>query len=309
VGIVDTISAGLRLVFRRPWLALLPLLLDVFLWRGPKLSMAPAIEQLLVTLRNLSVRLAQSGDATASVPLENLITLLQDTVADTNLFGMLVWGNLGVPSLSGALPIEAVDRVIELSQVWQLIPLQASVLAVGLLLAAVFLCLLGNSVRNEPFDLTRLGSWVAASWVKLAIVLLVVGMGLFSALAVSVILGPLALIILLGLLWILLYISFFPQAITLAGHSAWGAVVSSYYVVRTGLWPTLGLLLITNLLSAGLGLVWQRLMATAPAGMLVAIIANALVGTGLTAALFIFYRDRLVMLQDMVNAHRSTEAT
>ena len=46
-GVIDTLTAGYNLVNRHPWLLVLPLLLDVALWWGPQLSVAPLIADLM----------------------------------------------------------------------------------------------------------------------------------------------------------------------------------------------------------------------------------------------------------------------
>ena len=40
MGIIDSLSAGYRFLFRRPQLLLIPVLLDLFLWLMPRLSIA-----------------------------------------------------------------------------------------------------------------------------------------------------------------------------------------------------------------------------------------------------------------------------
>ena len=37
IGVIDSLQGGFNLVTRRPWLLLLPVLVDLILWRGPKL--------------------------------------------------------------------------------------------------------------------------------------------------------------------------------------------------------------------------------------------------------------------------------
>lgn len=305
MGIIDTLSAGFRLVFRRPWLALLPLLIDLGVWRGPKLSMSAIIDQMLVSLTTWSSTLAGSDEA-ASEAVSSLVTVLEDTVARTNLLGLVAWNSLGVPSIGARLPIQASDRVIEISRIWQLAAIETAILAVGLLLAAAYLILIGRNVIDEPLTVKELAVAVTEAWIRLAVVLVAIGMGMASATLASAILGPLSLIVFVGLMWILLYISFFPQAITLVGHKPLPAVLSSYWVVRTSLWPTLGLLLLVNLLDTGLALVWQGVMGAAPVGMLLAIVASSLIGTGLTSALFYFYRDRIGALHHLVSAPKET---
>ena len=124
-------------------------------------------------------------------------------------------------------------------------------------------------------------------------------------LSFGALLGPLVFFVGVGLLWIAVFIAFVPQAIALAHETPWRAVVSSFVVVRFNFWRTIGLLALTNLLSTGLGLIFVRLLQRGPflVGVL-AIVANAYVGTALTTALFIFYRDRLLMLREVVERER-----
>ena len=70
-------------------------------------------------------------------------------------------------------------------------------------------------------------------------------------------------------------------------QSVWNSMI----MVRRNLWPTLGIILLTNVLGAGLMLIWQRLVF-ASWGMVIAIMGNAFVGSGLVAAVMIFYMDR-----------------
>ena len=39
-GVIDTISAGYAAINRQPWLLLAPILLDLLLWLGPRVSPA-----------------------------------------------------------------------------------------------------------------------------------------------------------------------------------------------------------------------------------------------------------------------------
>ena len=74
-----------------------------------------------------------------------------------------------------------------------------------------------------------------------------------------------------------------------------GALRQSFIIVRATFWRTLILFVLVNIISTGLGYLWVLLM-TSLAGTLAAIVANAFVGTGLVAAMFIFFRDRIIAL-------------
>jgi hypothetical protein len=305
MGVIDTVSAGFRLVLKRPWLIVLPLLLDLFLWQGPKLSMSAVVDQWQTTLSSLSTDLAATGGAGSEAYTESLDALLDDTVRSTNLFGALVWTMLGVPNVTGSLPILPGDSPLQITTTWQLSLVQLAILATGLLLAALYLNLVASAVRDESPTLAGLAGATARTWTRLALVAVPVALAIISTLVVLTLLGILALVLAMGFLWILVCIAFVPQGIALGRQGAWGAVISSYLVVRTNLWPTLGLLILTNLLSSGLGLIWMRLAGPSTMGTLAAILLSATVGTSLTAAMFLFYRDRLAALQRAVATARS----
>ena len=109
----------------------------------------------------------------------------------------------------------------------------------------------------------------------------------------------------IGLFVLMILLTFLPQAVVLSEAKPWTALKGSVYLVRSAPWPTLLLLALTNLLSTGFGLIWQRLLLGSTPGALVAMLANAFVGTGLTLTFFLFYRDRLAILQASVQEQRS----
>src|SRR5207248_10596490 len=42
-GVIETLSAGYAAVHRQPWVLLLPILLNLFLWLGPHVSYSPLV--------------------------------------------------------------------------------------------------------------------------------------------------------------------------------------------------------------------------------------------------------------------------
>ena len=104
--ILSPLAAGFELVTGRWWLLLLPVALDLFLWLGPRLNIAPLWQQLIALLPE------------ATVPAETLAQLMEAASA-TNLFALLSLPYLGVPVLmSGVLappltPLETTSWPIE----------------------------------------------------------------------------------------------------------------------------------------------------------------------------------------------------
>jgi hypothetical protein len=307
LGIIETISAGFSLLIKRVWLALIPIALDLFLWLGPKLSIAPVIAKTLVTMRAA----AESFGSTTTDPnvtemMNAMFELLQQGVGTTNFMALLAWGRLGVPSVAGLKPIEpGIGTIIELSGYGQMLLVQLVIMALGLLVACVFLGLLAQAVRGENLDLAGLVNDVPTYWLHMAAVLAPFGLFLIFAISLSLFFGPLSIFVLVGVIWLMIYMSFFPHAVTLMHQKPLHALSSTFRLVRSNFWSTIGLLVLVNLLSTGLGLIWARLVARSAITMLVAILANAYVGTGLTLALFIFFRDRMALLQQAQSHQRS----
>jgi hypothetical protein len=75
-------------------------------------------------------------------------------------------------------------------------------------------------------------------------------------------------------------------------------------VVHRNLLPAVGLVLIVNVLHAGLLYIW-RILAGSTLGMVAGIVGNAYVNTGLVMASFIFYRDRFTAWQQTRQADKA----
>jgi len=307
LGVIDTIAAGFSTVTRRLWLILLPLALDLALWLGPKFSIAPLVEKLIAWMETSMASVANLSEA--GMPSVYDFHLMAETLRDTagriNLLGSLAVGRLGFPSIAGAQPIQEAQTVIAISNPWAAVGLQVLFLGIGLWIASLYLTLLAYPVRGANVNLAALLRESVINWLKLALVFVPLSFFLTFALSFSLLLGPLLILVGLGVLWLVFFLSLTPAAIVLAGDTPWHAIVNSFGIARLNLWPTLALLLLINLLSAGLGVIFVRWLSASALVGLAAIVANAYVGTALTASLFIFYRDRLARLHQMLAERRS----
>ncbi|OGO05039.1 MAG: hypothetical protein A2Y73_02500 [Chloroflexi bacterium RBG_13_56_8] len=295
MGIIDTLTAGFNTVTKRLWLIVVPVMLDLFIWLGPKVSIAPVIEKMVATFRQSAEALGSTSGVDPGLAglSEALIEELQGTIGGINLLGLLSWGRLGVPSLAGIEPINVeVDRVISISEPGQMVLMQVLIMAVGLFIACIFLGTLGHGVvREGSTDWIALSRKIPVYWLRLVAILIPLGVTLFVGVLGGFLLGPFGFFIWVLMLWAMLYLSFIPQAVVLTEDGPLAVVKRSFSVVRSNFWSSLGLVILINVISAGLSLVWP-LLVVSPVGMLVAILANAYVGTGLTASMFVFFRDR-----------------
>jgi len=305
LSIIDTISEGFRITTKKPWLIILPVLLDLGLWWGPKVSIAPVIEKMLATLREAAAAMG-TAQAGGTQMFDMLVQELQGTVGRTNLLALLAWGRLGVPSIAGVRLIEpGVDRVVEIASYGSMLLAQFGIMVLGLMLACIFLGLLGQQAGEEQQGgLASLMERLPRYWLYLVALLLPLALILMVVFSIGLLLGPFAPFLWISALWLLLYFSFVPQAITMNQDKPLGALMGSFSVVRFNFWPTLGLILLTNVIGTGLAMVWRELLGST-VGTFFAILINAYIGTGLAMAAFVFYRDRLAMLRKMVQQQRS----
>jgi hypothetical protein len=117
---------------------------------------------------------------------------------------------------------------------------------------------------------------------------------------VSPTLSSILVVLLSGALLVLFfYLYFVTAAIVLDNLPAHLAVAQSFTVVRNNFWATLGFVVLYNVIAGGIALALSRLTAWTPVGILVAILVNAYIGAGLTMALLVFYRTRVLRMAEV----------
>ena len=306
MGVIDAIAEGCFAVARRPYLLLLPVLLDLFYWVADRLTAAPLVEALIALLGR--------GGAADAATVDGLRALERDS----DLFALLA---LGVQALLPLLEPGAVARpwpqgTLDLGA-WPLVVLIGLALALaGLFALALYLSGLGQLVRGEAFDLRRLAGRAPVYWLRLlgliGIVvgaLLLVGMPLLVLAGVLTVLGanpgPLLLLLFVPVVWIYCFLALAPEAIVVSDAGPLRAIKLSVRVVRRNFWPVLGLLGATLLISQGFPVLWQALARQLP-GVPLAIAGNAFLATGLTTAAMYFYRERVQALDERAEGRGQT---
>ena len=300
-GVFSTLAAGFELTTRYLWLMVIPAVLDFFLWIGPRLSFRPLIESLIAQLPAESLQL---------VPAAAL-----DSLTGINFFAYLSVVFLGVPALMrgptpAATPIQ--PAIIERAGIGEWAGYLALLTLAGLLLAAVYYCLIAYALRRvgaaamntaAPFDPLRFARRTGRTWLRLA------GLtGLFLLLSLiiffptSLLAGFLSLInqtigvlVIMGalviIIWIVMFLSYTPQGMTLNPRPFLPSLVESVQLFRRNLPASLGLLFVVTLARQLLA----TILLTADSGTWVTginLLAHAYISTALIVALFIFYRDR-----------------
>jgi hypothetical protein len=304
-GLWSALAAGFDLTAKHPWLLLLPMLLDVFIWLGPRLRFQRIIEQLVAELP----------------PEVEVMELTQQLIAVgpfTNLFSVLSVPIIGVPALLAGLspqktPLSTVALDISNGSNWLLLALILSL--VGLFFSAVYYLTISSVVSRRYYgnsDRLALDSWftrIGTSWLRLiGLSFLFFLMALIVYIPISIIgalfflispmLGTMALLVApFIIIWVVIYLSFAPPSITLNNRTMIQAVKESVRLVQTNL-PLVLLMLMLILL---LGTLVDWLLVAAENGTwftLFNILIHAFVNTGFVTAFFILYQDRSAVLSD-----------
>lgn len=305
-GIFATVGAGFDSTAKHLWLVLIPVLLDLYFWLGPRLSFAKLVEEMVSYWREQA---AASGLN---------VEVLLEMAPRTNLFTSLSIPAIGVPAfVVGMMPEKtplATSRV-ELENIWVWALLLITLSLAGLMLSTLYFGLIARAVREQgleadeqiPTDLRQFALRVGWNWLQM----LVVFMFLFAGMVIffiplmiissllSLVSGGLGMVVLFAGpmvgLWVLFYLSFVPHGLILNERSLMRAVVESFQLVRANLMPGLGLLLLVAGINRGMD--WLLLLAEDGGWFTaVSIFGHGFVSTALVVATFIFYRDRYNLL-------------
>ncbi len=310
-GVIDTLSAGFNLVNRRPWLLAVPVLLDLFLWWGPRLSIAPLVAEFLrvtASPADLSAEYAQAIDQARLA--------LTQMGGELNLMGLLAAGFLGLPSLLSVTALgtdflPAAPVTVQLSSLLLVIPVSLLLMVLSVWIAALYLASLAQTIREGRVTRATLVSqvwglgWRLTAWLGLILAITVfAGFPAMLALGVAAVFSANLASFFTGLawlavMWVAVYMFFVVQSVSLGQAGVFRSIWNSVNVVRWNLGSALGLVVVINLMQRGLPMIWD-MFATDAWALPVSIVGNAYIGTGLMAASMIFYGQRFALWQATV---------
>jgi hypothetical protein len=333
LGVIGSLTTGFEMVGRHLWLIVLPMLLDVGLWLGPRLSPLPLMR------RFADFMMAQPMPDAAAVEQVELMVELLDQFGDRfNLFSLLSsLPLLNVPSLlarrAPALmsplgePAVLLVKGLLVLMAWMIVLVPLG-LALGFLYLnglARYVRMLrsseGSSAGSGEVEGSQERSPVARFLVKLvnvflfAAMLLLLGMIVVPlwSLAVGMIMliappfGFLAWVIGTGLGgYLALHLLFVLPGVLVGERGLFRAIVESFVMIQTQFPSVVGLIVAVVVIYEGLGFVWS-LPSSDSWALLVGILGNGCIATGLTSAIFIFYQERVGQLPELRRATAKTE--
>jgi hypothetical protein len=308
-GVIASLQAGFSIVSSRIALIMLPILLNVLLWLGPRLSIGRWYE----TFFNSSLSLLRQN----GFPPQELRFYTENASQIIGYFerlNWLVWLRtlpIGIPALMLGLPEDIPVQTPLGSQT--VIELPSFMVVLGTLLLLTFAGWVGGGVYFRSVAEASVGEketslgllWVLLQTVLLSIVwfigLVVIVLPILSLLGLlTVINGLLAqaafFIILFFLFWLVVPLFFMPHGIFVRRQNAFLSILSSLRMSRFTL-PTSSLFVLSVfLLSRGLSYLWQ-----VPSNdswlVLIGIAGHAFISTALLSASFVYYRNMNHWLQ------------
>lgn len=315
--VIEALSGGFELILQNPWVLILPVALDLFLWLGPPISAKPLFDHLLAFMTSGIV--IQPNASPETLQSFELVKSALQTAGDTfNLLGVIATGLptlfwIQPPMTDGARPTLLVIASSLSFLIW-LVPLGL----VGVLLTALYLEMIGRAVRQEagvktfaPRVIRGFGATTLLGMILLLALLVIVLPVSFGAAVLSLASQGLASFLMLAgmllMLWATLYLAFALPSIFVSGSNAAQAIFNSISMFRFDFWSSMGLVILTYLIRWGFALVWQLLIDN-PWGILFDVLANAFLGSGLVAAMMLFYADRMNWLDQLRARIRQEQA-
>lgn len=322
MGALACVTTGFEVIARHPELTLLPLVLDLFLWLGPRLSIAPilqGIKALMVQLMVTEVAMPEIGESYTIAT-----QMLEELSQGFNLFSLLNPGPLlGVPVLmptylSSLRPI-GTQPALEVASLLILLVWVPVLAVVGLGLNAIYLDGVGRRVIDVtesplPGPKTIWMTW--RQFLELGLFLFVIVFSFFVVLSFFGTLIGLLSLAFAGLLMTLassvllfaaLHLLFTVPGIVLLRRQLLAAMRESLLLMRGDFLNVIFLLGLIVVISRGLNVVWT-LPKPDSWSTLVGLMGHAFVSTALTAGLFVFYQERLRYVEAMKALYAAQEA-
>jgi hypothetical protein len=314
VGVIESLSQGFETVAGQLVLILLPLLVDMLLWVGPRITFGPVLEtyyQQVFAVDNPII--AASEDEELEAVWGELSASMLGLVEDIPVIYLPL---SGVPSLlagrtAAVLPFEHAPETWEIQTGWGIILSNLALISGGILLGSLYLALIAYQVKDGRINIGRLILrfplismqmtlliiLVAIIYLAVMIPFMLIGgiLSLFS-IAVGQVVSIGGLIV---VMWVSMFGVFTIHGMLLNENKLPASIWDSIRVVQWNVSATLLLFLLVFIVSSALTRYVWSLPEPDTWMVLLGIMGHAFVTTGLTAATFVFFKDRYRYWQDM----------
>ncbi|HWR65501.1 MAG TPA: hypothetical protein VN364_05235 [Bellilinea sp.] len=300
---MNAIIAGFNVVANNLVLLVLPVLIDLFLWLGPQVSIR---ETLKPSIDDVVRLLKQINSPQVASQMNVISEVWEQILVEFNLLGTIRTMPIGVPSLMSSALTQSTPlgsaTIYEVPSIPFAFGIWLVVILVGFIVGCVYFCMLARATAEDggifefKFFLKKV-LYALALTLSLVVGLLVITIPALMLISVIALISPglgdfAVMFVGFLLIWMLLPLVFTPHAI-FSGKS--GLVVSAMTSVRLvrSFMPGTGIFLIVALVfSQGLNVLW-RVPPTNSWMTLIGILGHAFILTAIFAASFVYFRNGL----------------
>ncbi|HEY4692146.1 MAG TPA: hypothetical protein VIH16_01800 [Bellilinea sp.] len=298
---MNAIIAGFNIVTNNLGLLVLPVLIDLFLWLGPQVSvrqaLKPAIDDVVRLLQQINTPQVASQMTVISETWDKILT-------EFNLLGTIRTMPIGVPSLMSSTLTESTPLgaalVIEIPTIAAAFGVWMAIILVGFAVGCIYFGLLARATAGDGgafefqafFKKVLYALALTFSLVLALIVITIPALMLISVIAlISPGLGDFAMLFAgFLLIWMLLPLVFTPHAIFSSKSGLVVSAMTSVRLVRHFMPGTGTFLIVALVISQGMNVLW-RVPPTSSWMTLVGILGHAFILTAVFAASFVYFRN------------------
>ena len=323
-GIINSIKTGFDLVASNLTAILLPLLLNLFIWLGPRLQM----DALFNSIKGNVVSMWQAFGIPA-VEIQQMTQWYESTLPYVNLFSLAFTTPVGVsslfvnsnilylifPNLSTNTFDPAAKQapfgnppILQVTE-WNILTLTMLLVLTGWVLGGLYFRTVAWLARtnhdDRPIPVSHAVLQTILMSVSWGVISVFFGIPFFTFLTIVLrILNPIManlILLFLGLafMWLIVPLYFWSHGIFLKRQNIFSSIWNSLQMARFTL-PTSGLFVMTIfLLTFGLAFLWS-IPPVNSWMMLVGILGHSFIATALLASSFVYYRDMTAWLQPQV---------
>lgn len=306
-SITNSLAAGFNLVAENIYLIILPVLIDLMIWLGPKIRVYDLLKDSVVRMLN---EVSKTAPAALVGQMKALNDLTLVSLEQTNIFGAIGLSPISVPSLlsgsgTAASPL-ANPKIIELNSVMLLLVLIAGLFVIGMIAGCFYFSIVAQKTSVQPFRLTiqrfllqLLNMFLTILIIFFALIILMIPISCVTTIftLISPGLAQIVLfIILIMIAWLIVPIFFSIHGVFL-GSGVLDSFKLSFNLSKWFSSPTSFFIVAVVIISQGLNLIW-----TIPAAnswlLLIGVFGQAFISTSLIAASFILYQKYVVWIID-----------
>jgi len=313
-GIISSIKAGFDSVASHITAILLPLLLNLFLWLGPRLQMNAMFE----SIKGEMVLIWQQSGVSAP-DIQSGLDTYEKMIPRINLFWLMRTFPIGISSLFPSK--EALATPLGNPAIWQVSALNLPVwifllIFVGWVGGALYFRSVAWIALPNPEEsaIHVFGAIIQTILISIICGILILTLGfpimlvLYFVIQLNAIVANIFVLILSLLsMWIIVPLFFWPHGVFVKKQNVLTSIISSIQLTRFTLPTSSMFVLIIFLLSFGLNYLWKIPPDTSWM-TLIGIFGHSFVTTALLAASFIYYRDMSIWLHTVIEKLRPSQS-